>query len=233
MHAPVGRLGGHDVEMAVDAAARRRTGRCPRSGRRRWSGPGRAPAARGSRPASASRVRHVLGGGPLLAVAAAPVGGVDPDEVGGEPHDLVQRLGRQRPACSARCPGICAQPYCSSTAATIVVTALKVRIALVHGRRGVRDLPLAGALARRARRWPPRPGARRRTPAPPVNGRPATGSCRTASCGAWSAARPDVGGGPGRRAAHRRVPRHVVLDRDVQRLRGVARARPRRHGRRR
>jgi D-amino peptidase len=34
----------------------------------------------------------VLGGGPFLAVAAAPVGGVDTDEVGGELDDLVQGL---------------------------------------------------------------------------------------------------------------------------------------------
>ncbi len=58
---PVGRVGRHDVEVAVDQQRRPATGRRPRSGRPRWPGPGatRGSAARGRpRRASPRRTRR-------------------------------------------------------------------------------------------------------------------------------------------------------------------------------
>ena len=95
VHGPVVGLGGHHVEVAVDQQRVGATGRCPRSGRRRWCGPGCAPAGSGSMPASASRSAAYSAAGPLPAVAAAAVGGVDPDQLGGEAHHLVERQGVQ------------------------------------------------------------------------------------------------------------------------------------------
>ena len=88
---PVGGLRGDHVQVAVDQQGVGCRGRCPRSGPRRWCGRGRTPG----RSARSRRRQQVLGdvfgGGSLDAVAAAPVGGVDPDQVRGEAHHLVER----------------------------------------------------------------------------------------------------------------------------------------------
>ena len=63
--------------------------------------PRRALQQRGLEAGLGEPLGHVLGGGPLLAVAAAAVGGVDADQLGGEGHHLVERLLRRWRCTSA------------------------------------------------------------------------------------------------------------------------------------
>lgn len=91
VHTPVGGLGGHHVEMAVhqqgigrgvgalDTGDHIGTALAALQQRRRQSGPGQP-------------LGDVLGGRALLTGAVTGVAGVDPDQVGGEPHHLVERL---------------------------------------------------------------------------------------------------------------------------------------------
>lgn len=91
-HAPVGRLGGDHVEVTVH---QQRVGRRIGAGD---AGDDIRPARGGLQDARfdagvGELPRDVFGGEPLVAVAATAVGGVDPDQVGGERHHLVQRPG--------------------------------------------------------------------------------------------------------------------------------------------
>ncbi len=76
---PVGGVGRHDVEVAVDQQRRRGCGPRPRSGRRRWRGPAPTRGSSARCPTSASLLGDVLGGRPLRRWPG--LDGVDPDQV--------------------------------------------------------------------------------------------------------------------------------------------------------
>ncbi len=90
VHAPVVRPRGDDVEMTVDEQGGG-GGVGAREARDDVGAPRGALQERRFEAGVGELCRRVLGGGPLTAVAAAPVGGVDTDELGGEPDDFVQR----------------------------------------------------------------------------------------------------------------------------------------------
>lgn len=91
VNAPVGGLGRHDVQMTVDEQRVRRRVAALDAGDDVRTALG-ALQHHGLKARPGQLLGRVLGGGALLAVAAAAVGGVDADEVGGEPDDLVQCL---------------------------------------------------------------------------------------------------------------------------------------------
>ncbi len=91
VHAPVGGFGGHHVEVAVDE--QRVGGGVGAGNPGDHVGPAGGALQQGRLdPGVREAFGDVLGGGALAAVAAAPVGGVDPDQLGGERHHFVERL---------------------------------------------------------------------------------------------------------------------------------------------
>ncbi len=93
MHPPVGRIGRHDVQVAMDEQRR--------SGRIRSLDPGHNARALGAgfedlgfQACLGEQARHVLGGGPFAGTRViARVGGVDPDQVAGQGGNFVLGCG--------------------------------------------------------------------------------------------------------------------------------------------
>ena len=157
VHGPVAGLGGHHVQMTVDEqGVGRRVGALDPGDD---VGTALGALQQGGLQARLGQPRGgVLGGGPLPAVAAAAVGGVDPDEVGGE-----RSPPRRAPAVDRCCPSAILLLHRGRDDRR---DRLEGANALVHGRRWCTRPSVHRYASHPARRWRPSRDARRRTPAP-------------------------------------------------------------------